>query len=592
MPLRIGIHCGEAHETATRDLLGKGVNVAARLMTRAQPGVIVLSAAVKDAIPPDMASRLRGAGLVRLDKMSERIETFELASPWARPRAIPVRWAMAAAAVLVLVGGLWIGAQAVLRPKAQSIAVLEFRALDPALESFVTGLADRLIGTMSANDLQAAQTSASASEDRIAAALERGASFALDGSARTEGEDLLVTARLIDRRGNLALWSGEYRRAADEQDYLQQQIGADVTHVVRCALMSVGSEGIDPATLSVFLRACDRADELITAPEDLIGALRQVTARAPRFSRGWSALAIAAAQMSLMNLSPEERRSFRAEAEEAIARACRLDRRNGECYLAQAWLLDQTDWRGRQALIERALQVDPNLASAHVAKSQWCMEVGWVRDALAAARRAATLEPLNPDHWANLAPILSANGFQQDADELRRRLHRLWPQSGAAWLNRFHNATYRGDPDEALRMLDTIETAPMSMHPQSQSRWREFLLARRSGDALRLRRAALAMRDLIPGKDSRLAVMSALSIAGEIDAAIEVLHEARRVGYPATALAMPPWTNLRRDRRYMDLVKDTGLIQFWRESQRWPDHCLDPDLPYDCSTEAARALPP
>jgi hypothetical protein len=55
---------------------------------------------------------------------------------------------------------------------------------------------------------------------------------------------------------------------------------------------------------------------------------------------------------------------------------------------------------------------------------------------------------------------------------------------------------------------------------------------------------------------------------------------------------MAPWANLRRDRRFMTLVRRTGLIQYWRETGRWPDFCAERNLPYNCEAEAARVLPP
>jgi hypothetical protein len=63
-----------------------------------------------------------------------------------------------------------------------------------------------------------------------------------------------------------------------------------------------------------------------------------------------------------------------------------------------------------------------------------------------------------------------------------------------------------------------------------------------------------------------------------------------RGSYSTSTFFYPPWRNLRRDRRFMDLIKDTGLIQYWRETGHWPDFCAEPDLPYDCEQEAARVM--
>ena len=38
----------------------------------------------------------------------------------------------------------------------------------------------------------------------------------------------------------------------------------------------------------------------------------------------------------------------------------------------------------------------------------------------------------------------------------------------------------------------------------------------------------------------------------------------------------------------MDLAGDLGLVDYWRRSDKWPEFCAEPGLPYDCKVEAAR----
>jgi adenylate cyclase len=596
VPLRIGVHVGDVHETSTGDLLGKGVNVAARLMALAQPGSIVLSGHAKQALSADVAARLSHHGAVRLDKMQERVDAYVLGSPWKRPRTVPLRVVLAGVGALALAIAAWFGAQALLRPNSSAIAVLEFRAFEPPMQAFAAGLADRLIGAMSEQDLQPAQTSAAAAEDRIAAAAATGAAFVLDGTVRPEGEDVLVSARLIDTRGNLALWSREYRRVAREQEFMRDQIAIDVARVLQCALVSLNQRtaNVEPATLSLFLRACDQLGEITGASLETTHLLaRDVTEQAPRFSRGWSMRAKTAMWMS-WEAAGAEAQAFEAEAREAVERARSLDRANGEPYLVEASLLPERDRRQREALLQRALEADSDLAAAHWELALFYNEVGRSRDALRSMRRAVALEPLNADNWSMLPPLLSAVGGdnnQREANELRERLYRIWPDSAGAWDTRFLNATYVGDPGAALRMLDEVESAPVSMHPLAVARLRSFLLARQSGDRARLSRAALALRDLMPETWRPTSVAAALSLAGEVDAAYEIVEPAFRQGHTLPVF-MAPWANLRRDRRFMTLVRRTGLIQYWRETGRWPDFCAERNLPYNCEAEAARVLPP
>jgi hypothetical protein len=39
---------------------------------------------------------------------------------------------------------------------------------------------------------------------------------------------------------------------------------------------------------------------------------------------------------------------------------------------------------------------------------------------------------------------------------------------------------------------------------------------------------------------------------------------------------------MRADPRFMPLMRDIGLLEYWRNTDRWPDFCENEDLPYDC----------
>src|SRR5262249_9207650 len=77
--LRIGVHLGDAIVADNGDLLGHGVNVAARLMQMAEPNTAVVSQAVQTQLRQAASVQLRPLGRVQLDKMSERVEVFAIA---------------------------------------------------------------------------------------------------------------------------------------------------------------------------------------------------------------------------------------------------------------------------------------------------------------------------------------------------------------------------------------------------------------------------------------------------------------------------------------------------------------------------------
>ncbi|MFM9864366.1 MAG: TIR domain-containing protein [Micropepsaceae bacterium] len=82
--VRVGVHLGDVVVQPNGDLLGHGVNVAARLMAKSDPGGALVSADVRRTIRGPLAERLQSRGLLKLDKMAETIEAFALAAAAAR----------------------------------------------------------------------------------------------------------------------------------------------------------------------------------------------------------------------------------------------------------------------------------------------------------------------------------------------------------------------------------------------------------------------------------------------------------------------------------------------------------------------------
>ncbi|MBX9745586.1 MAG: adenylate/guanylate cyclase domain-containing protein, partial [Hyphomonadaceae bacterium] len=379
VPLRIGIHMGEVFEAAGGDLLGRGVNVAARLRELAAPGEVLVSGETKRALPTPGGDRLVSRGATRLSKMDEKVEMFSLAGSWRGhlPQTVWTErlrdkrlWIAAAVSGAVLIIGAF-AIPGLIRNENERVAVLEFEtASDATLTDFAAELSDQIVGALAAGDLQAIPP-ASSSDFRAAglgvSARRVGAGFVLDGNVRVDGDDTRVTMHIVDARTNVTLWSGEYRRATVEQSPMQDQLAAHVADVLRCALVSRRPRAgeIDPDTLAIFLRACDRMQRFDQGPEVLYEAARQVTDRAPRFARGWSMLAMACALASTRS-PPDQAEDFRRQAREAAARAQAIDPRNAESALALAMILPPHEWRARQELIERALSNEPNSADANI----------------------------------------------------------------------------------------------------------------------------------------------------------------------------------------------------------------------------------
>jgi class 3 adenylate cyclase len=88
-PVRIGVHLGEVRVAEDGDLLGHGVNVAARIQARAPARTVLVSADVRRAIRGPLADRLKPRGVAHLDKMDETLELFALVPVTPAPALRP-----------------------------------------------------------------------------------------------------------------------------------------------------------------------------------------------------------------------------------------------------------------------------------------------------------------------------------------------------------------------------------------------------------------------------------------------------------------------------------------------------------------------
>ena len=115
---RIGANLGDVMVQGT-DLLGDGVNVAARLQAAAEPGGVCISGSVYDQIRNKLSLSFKSLGERNFKNIPQPVRTFTIAEteehgalptpPAESPRARPsyVKWAAAALLVLVAVGAMW-----------------------------------------------------------------------------------------------------------------------------------------------------------------------------------------------------------------------------------------------------------------------------------------------------------------------------------------------------------------------------------------------------------------------------------------------------------------------------------------------------
>jgi adenylate cyclase len=211
---RIGINLGDVMVEGD-DLYGDGVNVAARLEQLAEPGGIAISGTVREHVEGKLDARFADAGEQRVKNIARPVHVFRW-SPVAE-----------AAAALAAVSGPEPTVQ-----KRPSIAVLPFDNLsgDPGQAHLADGIAEDVISLLSRVRwlLVIARNSTFTYKGRAVdvqnVAEELGVRYVLEGSVRSAGKRIRVSAQLIDAPSRAHLWAQHYDRELEDLFALQDEI--------------------------------------------------------------------------------------------------------------------------------------------------------------------------------------------------------------------------------------------------------------------------------------------------------------------------------------------------------------------------------
>jgi adenylate cyclase len=614
-PVRVGVHLGEVMVTPTGDLLGHGVNVAARIQALAPAGGVLVSADVQRAIRGPLAERLTDRGPVRLDKMDETVRVFALGAEGApRPAERPIgprprlpatgrRLRIAIAAVLtalvVAAAGAWVLRDR-LWPGADTdttVAVLPFKVLgaDPAARTVADGLAEEINGALASDETLIISASAPVDGAAPGAPAAPRAGLVLTGSVERTGEQLQVRVRLDETHLRVTLWTETFTGPAADPKALEVAVAAKATAVIGFALSTrgVGSQTLDAAALADFVQA-----QVLTTfvyPDGALKAralLQRVAARYPRLAVAHSALASAAGVAS-HQAPPEEEEALRSEAQDEARKAIALDPTSGEPFITLSrTTAPRQAWAERERLLDRAVALSPNLFYAWDARGYLLAEVGRTREGLQSIQKGQALNSLHPGADYRAAIHLAETGHYPEARRSAERLATYWPQ---AWtdLARATLVALYGAPDEARAVLARSLNHPYLGEEPSLRALSMFVDARAGRDPRARARAAEAVVDAVRTEGFRRNdAIQMLCLLGDLDGAFALADAgpSDRSEFTLFALFAPTTAPMRADARFWPLAVKYRLADYWLKSSHWPDFCDELTGEKACRVRAAAAM--
>jgi TolB-like protein/Tfp pilus assembly protein PilF len=289
-----------------------------------------------------------------------------------------------------------------------------------------------------------------------------GVAHLLEGSVRHAGDQVRVSAELIDTSDGSTQWSERYDRPYKDLFGLQD----DLTHAVAGALKAhllprenaSGKQADRPP--SGNLEAYDTVlegkyyltRETNADTHKAIERFTRATQLDPRYAFAWSLLSRVWTNLGAYHLNLTAAPQAYANAREAAATALSLAPDLASAHVARGWLLELGDfnWRGAEEEYRRAFELAPESGDAAAGLARQLANNGQVDRAIELTQRALATDPLHASWYAWLAVDFYALNRLEEAEAAVRRAIELQP--GGVWLHDVltNIEIRRGDAQAAL----------------------------------------------------------------------------------------------------------------------------------------------
>jgi TolB-like protein/DNA-binding winged helix-turn-helix (wHTH) protein len=304
--------------------------------------------------------------------------------------------------------------QASLPPR--SIAVLPFRDMSrnqPASDILALGIPEAVLHQLASLDKLdvIARTSSFAFQNREIDAREIGrrlnARYLLEGSVQRDGEQLRVTAQMIDAQTGDHIWSMRFDKTPQRIFELQDEIALEVTRALKLSLDPVETGEIKAqgsADFAAYLEYLQASRLLATwRTADMAGA-EQHAARAvaidPKFAAGYVLLGVARLRAAEYDPGPDREKRFREALRDTrplMERALALNPKDSEAYAARGYINAFVDLATAELDYRKALDLNPSNAAAYEGLAAVLYENPARRDeVLQLIDQARKLDPLEP----------------------------------------------------------------------------------------------------------------------------------------------------------------------------------------------------
>jgi TolB-like protein/DNA-binding winged helix-turn-helix (wHTH) protein/Flp pilus assembly protein TadD len=468
------------------------------------------------------------------------------------------------------------------RPGKIMLAVLPFENFtgDPGQDYFSDGLTEEMISQLGNLDPARlgviARTSvmrykhSEASIPQIGKDL--GVQYVIEGSVRRDSERVRITAQLIQVKDQSHLWAREYDRDLGHLLEMQEEIAREVANEIEFSLsgrrpIEAAREGAAPAPGATTYEAYDlylkgryfwnkRTREGLQQAADYF---QQAIDQDPTYGRAYAGLADTFSLMSAWYMGPQN--ELMPKARTAALQALKLDESLAEAHASLALIKEHYDynWAEAEKEFRRAIQLNPQYATAHQWYAEFLSWQGRFEEALAESEQARQLDPLSLIIALDHARILYNSHQYESAVKQDRSVLDFDPNFYNAQNAMIPCYLALGRYDEAIDGIHRLE-ARGEEGPWLWA-WQAAVYGR-SGHTEEARRALAKLEHVLGSRPDRTAtLLLAYSGTGQKERVIELLQKAYSEHSNAVVqMKVDPMLDpFRSDPRFVDLLRRLGL---------------------------------
>jgi adenylate cyclase len=508
---RIGIHLGDVVEESDGDLMGDGVNIAARLEGICKPGALCLSEDAYRQVKGRLDLAVSDLGPTQLKNIADPIRVYSLEvgkpaqakpAPETEPkkRSRLARLGAGIAALLILVAaGAWyflaanrsapVTSTALPPPAARlSLVALPFANLsgDPAQDYLADALSDQLttaIARLRDSFVIAHSTALTYKGKPVDAKVigrELGVRYVLEGSVQPASNQVRVNAQLIDAESGAHLWAEQFDTPRADLLQTQDEIVArlarsmylqlpevEAARLKRTSAANADAEDLALQCQAAFLK--NEANFLAT----YYRLCDQALAADPNNVRALTYLAI--------TFLPSRGRGYEStekleRADELVSKALALDPNYAPAHLVKAFVL-QSQFRLDEAVAEdrRAFDLDPSLVDAYWHMGFVMRRLGEFQTSLELIDKALRLSPRDPFRalwYADKAGSHFALKQYDQAIEWARRAVEINPNNSIPYLYLIPALALAGQESQAHDALGHYLHLANSGAPRTVAGWK------------------------------------------------------------------------------------------------------------------------